>query len=203
MKKTVWFLVVLVFIPVFAFAVDLELQAGKSSYSMGAIKPGNTLKLTVAHKGWYLAGENETFMVYGQDMAINSVSVGYRHQFKTSFFIYGQAGYYRPEYDPFAFGREAIYIEQSKHYNYPDITSMPWSDHYRLEFRPGYGAEIGGGVKYNLTKNLSVNLSAGYRYLRLWADYDGLDAAGAQYWIMSRSDNFDAVKIYGGLCWEF
>jgi hypothetical protein len=101
------------------------------------------------------------------------------------------------------FGREAIYNEQARQYGYSGWSTMPWSDHYRLDFRPDYGAECGILIKKHITKNISLNLSASYRFLRMWADYDGLDAAGNQYWIMSRSDNFDAVKVYGSVKIEF
>ncbi len=186
-----------------ATEIEVAVSSGKSSYHMEGIKPGNTLRLTILQNGYYAALENENFMLYGQDMAIQSLSLGYRHQFKNlPFFVYGQGGYYRPDYDPMGFGKEAIYAEQSKQYGFVAGT-MPWSDHYRLEFRPDFGAEIGAGVKYRVYDAISVGLSIGYRYLRMWADYDGLDSDGTQFYIMSRSDPFSAVNLYGGVSVEF
>lgn len=209
MKRTMFFTIYLLFVIALIFVfrsawgAEIEVQAGKSTYEMEAIKSGNSIKAMVLHNGLYAALENETFMLYGQDMAMNSLSVGYRHQFKAlPLYIYGQGGYYRPDYDPAKFGREAIYMAICKEYNYPSF-SMYWSDHYELHIRPGFGAEIGAGLNLPLWKRISLNLSTGYRYLRLWADYDGLDTLGRQDWIMSRQDNFDAVKLYGGINYEF
>lgn len=188
-----------------AAEIEVAISPGFSSYKMEAIKPGNTIKaMLLSKEGFYGALEHEGLMLYGQGMSINSLSFGYRHQFKgLPVFVYGQGGYYKPDYEPYGFGAEAIYDAQARQYGYTGFSTMPWSDHYRLEFRPGFGAEVGIGVKKKISKSVSIDLSIGYRYLRMWADYDGLDAAGQQYWIMSRSDDFSAVKLLGGINYEF
>ena len=183
-------------------AVEIEAQVGKTTYQFDAVKPANSFKVMLLQKGFYLALEKESFMLYGQDMAIDSLSIGYRYKIASPLFLYGQVGYYRADYNPAGFGKEAIYMAIAKEYGYGGFT-MYWSDHYELNYRPAFGAEIGAGLKQRIWQNLSIDLSVGYRYLRMWADYDGLNAAGQQDWIMSRSEDFSAIKIYAGLNWEF
>jgi len=189
--------------PVYAF--DLSASYGRSIYSLDGIKSGNSLKILLGHKGFYSSIEREDFNLYGQEMALNSLSVGYKQTFD-HVWVYGQFGYYKPDYDPNTFAWEAIYIEQCKTYGYDlgsGVYTMPMSDHYRLTLADSFGAEVGVGAKYPIWKGLSADLSIGYRYLQIKADYDGLDKMGNPYWIMTRTDDFSAMKIYGGLSWEF
>jgi len=185
-----------------AYAFEIMAQVGKTAYQLEAIKPANSFKVMVLQKGFYLALEKENFMLYGQDVGIDSLSIGYRYKALPWLFLYAQGGYYHADYNPSGFGKEGVYRAISKQYGY-SAYSMPMSDHYELNYKDSFGAEVGVGVKYPISKRLSLDASIGYRYLRMWADYDGLDASGAQDWIMSRSEDFSAVKIYGGLSWEF
>ena len=186
-----------------ADGAEIEISNNEVSYKMDAIKPANAYAVKIISKsGLYLGYETERFMLYGQDMGIDSLSVGYRHHLYPFLYFYGQAGYYRPDYDPTKFGREAIYMAIAEEYRYTNF-SMHWSDHYELHLRPDFGAEAGIGIKYPLWKGLSVSASLGYRYLKMWADYDGLDNLGRQDWIMSRQDDFSATKVLVGLGYEF
>lgn len=200
MKKLIVVFIMLFALPAYAF--ELDLQAGKSSYQSHMVKTDLSVKLSVSHKGVYVAGEREGFNLLGQDMAINSISIGYKKYFD-GLFVYAQGGYYKPDCDSSKFGWEGIYLEQSKEYNYPGLYIMPVSDHYRLELKPSFGAEVGMGINQQIFNNVYLNMSVSYRYLRIWADYNGYDINDAPYWIMSRNDNFDAVKIYGGLQIKF
>ena len=197
MKKIL--LILLFIFPTIVNAADFNVSVGQTLYGSDMIQNANSYKLTLSEKGVYIALERERFRMYGQDMGIDNLSVGYKYELKSPFYIYGQVGYYWPKYDSLAFGWEAIYIEQSKEYNYNGLYIMPIADHYRYDVVNGWGVEIGAGLKFQIYKSLLFATSVGYRYLRLRADYDGLDIHGAQYWIMGRQDSFDAVKIYGGL----
>ena len=206
MKKIIFLICIFIFFSVgYAESWEIDMKIVEAGYRWENPKSSIGYRLDLSHKRYYLSGQTEIFNIYGQDIRIDSLSIGYKYPFKNiPISVYGQVGYYFPVYDANNFGREAIYNEQSKQYNYPGIESgMPWSDHYQLNFKPSYGAEFGVEFVKNISKNISINIGAAYRYLRMWADYDGLDASGNPYWIMSRSDNFDAIKISAGIRIEF
>ena len=75
-----FFIIIIIIVAILTFiaqcyvhAFEIEAQVGKASCQFEAVKPANSFKVMLLQKGFYLALEKENFMLYGQDMAIDSL----------------------------------------------------------------------------------------------------------------------------------
>ena len=87
---------------------------------------------------------------------------------------------------------------------------IPNWEYYSLNYKGGIGGKLNLAFEYSLTQNISFDMTAGYRYLKIYeviigADYDGgWDRLGrGGYWAIQQERDFSSFIIGGKLSYKF
>ena len=153
----------------------------------------------------------------GPDIHLWSVGLGMQHKIGKHLALSIDIGWYEPVFgkmdekqpyasSPFAEGL-CRYLNE---FLMPDFQYMDW-EYYTLGYKGGIGGKLGIDFEYPITENISFNMTAGYRYLKVQEhvtgqDYDGgLARIGVanQYWTVRYDRDWSAFMVGGAFIITF
>ena len=205
MKKLIILLILLVASSAHSF--DLEYREGKAFYKsdgsgLSVLKAGKTHEIRIGHNDFFLFGSTEDFQLYGQWADIWGVGAGIRKDF-TPFTVWLKVGYYLPEYDE-NIAWESGYYKQNKVWGY--IHSTTRFKYYDLKLDSSLGAEMGVDFKHKVSPDVTIGLSASYRYLYLYESINGWNdggASGKTGWICETNRDFGGFRTAVFINYQF
>jgi hypothetical protein len=191
----------------------VSVKAGQMTYNDDLfMAPLPSVKIEAEHRtGLYLFAQKDGVNHLGQVMDVGSVGVGGKVTILKHVRAYIQGGYFVPIFSRDGFARDLVYQAQRRSWGCAQVGSgcVALEPRYEVEIDRGFGGEVGVEFSYLVYKSWAVNLSVGWRYLRLTEHLYGIRSDGAGSWesrlgnIQDVNQDWGGKSIFGGISYEF
>jgi len=200
-----------------AHAFDLEARGRMNVYQDQALEERGGVEVRAGLKNVFVFGSyDQTVMrLYGQqagDIDLWGFGFGLRYDLLEYLSVWGQLGYYLPGSTmadhPDQYHETLRYVFRGFKREWgPPAEYFP-AQNYRYALSEAIGGALGLDFRYPLTEALTINLSAGYRFLKVEEDfYMGGDPGNGRYYSNllehSGSRNFSAGMVGLGFTYRW
>lgn len=191
------------------WSLSLDIYKVVPTDAEAIVQQGHGLQATLQRKAGYLYVSQDLLPVRfggqrGVDISLWSAGLGFTHQISEYFTFSCDAGWYEPIFSEE--GRQQIvhdkYMAEGLMLYLNDFLALAprqW-DYYTLNYHGSIGGKLNVSFSYPMFDWLSLEMAAGYRYLKLTERIRGKDFGNdVTYWTIKQDRDFSGWLIGGGI----